>query len=221
MLDKIHKSWFPIMSNIHRNNLDKILDSGNISPDRDKIFKVFERNLYDRKVVFLGQDPYPTKGMATGRSFEPGLNKKPPSLRIIEEELKQELDFTKLEEQGFLFLNTALTVELGKAGSHLKYWEKFTENTVKFLSAQNPLIWILLGKKAQKIIPFIQRAVIIDSEKRIEEIGEIPGMNFIFTAPHPAAEIYSGKTAGFLDSNIFNLVDKLYKKKYGKSIKWS
>ncbi|HHZ00264.1 MAG TPA: uracil-DNA glycosylase [Sedimentibacter sp.] len=44
----------------------------NINPERDKVLRFMKCNLYDIKVVILGQDPYPEKGKATGRAFEVG-----------------------------------------------------------------------------------------------------------------------------------------------------
>jgi uracil-DNA glycosylase len=44
----------------------------NINPAHDNVLRFMKNNLYDIKVVILGQDPYPEKGRATGRAFEVG-----------------------------------------------------------------------------------------------------------------------------------------------------
>lgn len=61
-----------------------------ICPSISNIFKAFELCTYnDLKVVFLGQDPYPQKGVATGILFGNKAsvpeNKLSPSLQVIKE----------------------------------------------------------------------------------------------------------------------------------------
>lgn len=55
-------------------------------------------------------------------------------------------------------LNTALTVMKGEAGSHIEYWQDFTENVVKYVSekAEN-IVWILMGAEAQKTRKFLSK----------------------------------------------------------------
>lgn len=43
-----------------------------LNPDIELALRFLEKNIYDIKVVILGQDPYPQKGVATGRAFEVG-----------------------------------------------------------------------------------------------------------------------------------------------------
>ena len=46
------------------------LDINKICPEKDKVFKAFQlTNPKDVRVVMLGQDPYPQKGIATGILF--------------------------------------------------------------------------------------------------------------------------------------------------------
>lgn len=58
--------------------------------------------------------------------------------------------FDSLEEQGVLFLNTALTCEIGKSNSHKDIWRPFTDILLKYISenALNKLDWFLWGKEA-------------------------------------------------------------------------
>jgi uracil-DNA glycosylase len=44
----------------------------NINPAPENVLRFMICNLYDIKVVILGQDPYPETGRATGRAFEVG-----------------------------------------------------------------------------------------------------------------------------------------------------
>lgn len=58
------------MENLQK--IDEFLTEKDINPIRENIFKVFENDLSNIKVVIIGQDPYPARGVATGRSFEVG-----------------------------------------------------------------------------------------------------------------------------------------------------
>lgn len=148
------------------------------------------------------------KNQAIGYSF--AVNEdigKPVSLRIIEKEVGHEINRTLQlwRDQGVFLLNTALTVEEGKAGSHSKYWEDFITNVISYISNKNPCIWLLWGKHAQKYKHLIQ--------------GNGEG-NAILTAPHPAAEAYSGGTAGFLGCNHFKIVNSILDKQHKQQINW-
>ena len=87
----------------------------------------------DVKVVILGQDPYHGQGQANGLCFSvnPGMPL-PPSLKNIFGELESDLgvcrfssDLSDWAQQGVLMLNSMLSVEEAKPGSH-EYlgWEK-------------------------------------------------------------------------------------------------
>lgn len=212
---KIHESWKPILEELKNDTELKILRKEilpNIKyyPERENIFNVFQMPLNDIRVVILGQDPYPNKGQAIGYAFAVAEDvNKPVSMRIIEKEVGYEIDRTlsKWIDQGVFLLNTALTVEAGKAGSHLKYWTKFTEKLILFISENIKPIWILWGSKAQYYRAFINppKVVKIKSELSIQK-GDF---NYILEAPHPASESYSGGKAGFYGCDHFNLVNKI------------
>ena len=63
-----------------------------VSPAREQTFRAFELTPYETvRVVILGQDPYPTPGVADGSAFsasEPLSTKTPDSLRNIFKELR-------------------------------------------------------------------------------------------------------------------------------------
>lgn len=164
-------------------------------PPRRDIFNVFNMNIEDIKLVVLGQDPYPHNA-ACGYSFAVAEGvKKPVSLRIMEKELGHELDPSLKDwiAKGVFLLNTALTVESGKPGSHIEYWAIFTRNLIHKISTENPCSWLLMGKYAQKYSAFIQ-----NKDK-----------NHIFEVPHPAAEVYSGGKAGFIGCNVFKQINEV------------
>jgi uracil-DNA glycosylase len=112
------------------------------------------------KVVILGQDPYPTPGAAHGLAFSHvGAGPLPASLRRIYAELSADLatpapssgDLTGWARQGVLLLNSALTVEAGKAGAHLGLgWAALTDQVIARASAACPAAaFILWGDKAR------------------------------------------------------------------------
>jgi uracil-DNA glycosylase len=112
------------------------------------------------KVVILGQDPYHGPGQATGLAFSvPRGLPPPPSLANIFKELAADCgiarpehgDLTSWASQGVLLLNSALTVEAGKAGSHAgKGWEAVTDACVAAVARQDtPCVFVLWGNHAQ------------------------------------------------------------------------
>ena len=133
-----------------------------VYPPREEVFAALTATPPEKvRVVILGQDPYHGPGQAHGLSFSvrPGVPL-PKSLQNIYKELSQDLGagvpetgcLTAWAEQGVLLLNTALTVEAHRAGSHRSFgWEKFTDAVI---SATNrlpqPMAFILWGGHAIK-----------------------------------------------------------------------
>jgi uracil-DNA glycosylase len=133
-----------------------------IYPPNNEIFAAFDMTPFAKvKVVILGQDPYHGPGQAHGLSFSvrPDITP-PPSLANIYREMASDLGLARpthgnLEawaRQGVLLLNTSLTVEDGKPGSHSgKGWERFTDSAIAALNgALDNLVFILWGRKAQQ-----------------------------------------------------------------------
>lgn len=113
------------------------------------------------KVVVLGQDPYHGPGQANGLCFSVNREiKQPPSLVNIFKELRNDLginvpahgDLSHWAQQGVLLLNSTLTVEAGKAGSHQgKGWETFSDSVIQIISRNSPaVVFILWGNFAQR-----------------------------------------------------------------------
>lgn len=136
--------------------------SEKVYPPVDEVFAAFDlAPLAGAKVVILGQDPYHGAGQAHGLAFSvrPGV-RPPPALQNIYRELKSDLGITPpnhgfLEpwaRQGVLLLNTVLTVQAGKAGSHRrKGWEKFTDEALKAVDARpDPTVFMLWGQMARR-----------------------------------------------------------------------
>ena len=146
----------------YQNIIDIIESSNNnfqnIFPQKENILKSlsFFKN-EETKVVIIGQDPYHTKDMATGLAFGTNSKKIPPSLKNIKNELKCDLnielqDYTleKWAKQGVLLLNSSLTVIEGKPGSHLKLWNKFTDNIISEINKLDKVIFVAWGAFAHK-----------------------------------------------------------------------
>lgn len=70
----VHSSWNDFLSDDILSLLEKIEDqiSDNFHPDREKVLRFLTTDLTRLKVIVLGQDPYPEKGVTTGRAFEVG-----------------------------------------------------------------------------------------------------------------------------------------------------
>lgn len=239
-IENIHKDWFPVINLLYQEPLKELIE--NILPDisfqpkKENIFNVFQMSLNNIKVVILGQDPYPTPGDTIGRAFAVSENTKiPVSLRNISQELENEglkeshnfdnpwKTLEHWQEQGVFLLNTALTVETGKAGSHLKYWQEFTKRVISYIAHNQPCIWILWGKKAEAFIPYISKNPYHVKNYDIDTIQNVPAnddWNYILTAPHPAAEAYSGGKAGFFGCNHFLYTNRVLQNLKKTPIYW-
>lgn len=123
--------------------------------------------LFMLKAVILGQDPYPgmsKKGMpkAIGVCFASDRlsGEIPDSLKTVYGELERTVenwkqpghaDITSWGKQGVLLINTALTVEANRPGSHTGYWKPFTEKLMDYINENcRDVVFMLWGKHAQK-----------------------------------------------------------------------
>lgn len=163
-----------------------LADEGNtgkqIFPPREHWFRALELVAPDAiRVVILGQDPYHGAGQAHGLAFSvPDGVRLPPSLKNIFKELHRDLGIPapqsgNLEHwarQGVLLLNTVLTVEEGKAGSHQgRGWEQITGAVIAHAGRTHaePAVFMLWGSHAQK------KRGLIDAKRHL-----------ILEAPHPS-----------------------------------
>jgi uracil-DNA glycosylase len=112
------------------------------------------------RVIILGQDPYHGPGQAHGLAFSvPDGIRPPPSLRNIFLELGSDCGCERpasgnLEHwahQGVLLLNTVLTVEEGRPGSHAgRGWEALTDLLIETQARDAaPKAFLLWGAQAQ------------------------------------------------------------------------
>ena len=138
-----------------------------IYPTEKNIYTAFNQSPFEKiKVVILGQDPYHKPEQAHGLAFSvPHHVKIPPSLLNIYRELHTDLglgvpshgNLLPWAQQGVFLLNTTLSVEKGKAGSHQNQgWQQFTDYTIQKLNEQRKnLVFMLWGHHAQKKGNFI------------------------------------------------------------------
>ena len=154
--------------------LKKLSTSKNIiCPKLKDIFKAFTLCPFSNlRVVILSQDPYPQKDIATGIAFanksdtpESHLS---PSLEVLKESVinynipHRTINFDpsleKWETQGVLLLNSALSCELGKVGSHVLMWRPFIKSLLINLSKYHTgLVYVLMGTQAISLEPYINR----------------------------------------------------------------
>lgn len=182
-----------------------------VYPPKEKIFEIFKRIDFEEvKVVIIGQDPYHGEGQANGMCFSVSSGiKNPPSLKNIFQEIFEEYgilrtdgDLTDWIDQGILLLNSILTVEKSKAGSHKKNgWEEFTNKIIYELKQrEDPLVFILWGNYA------------------MEKAGALEGSrHYVLTSNHPSPlSCYRG----FFGNNHFRLTNEYLKKIGKKEIIW-
>jgi len=153
--------------------IDKVYEAYNqypCYPEVSVIFRVFkEISLSHLKVLIMGQDPYHTKDVADGLAFSSKI-KLAPSLRNIYKELHRDLgvenvssDLTSWSKQGVMLLNSALSVEEGKANAHQKYgWNEFVIGLLGYLSCKEDLVYILWGNHAKSYQSYINNGFIIE-----------------------------------------------------------
>ena len=241
LFKNVHESWIPLLHSLaYKEPMVNFLTSLNeisFQPEMSQIFKVFEMSVQDIKVVILGQDPYPIPGAAIGTAYAVSEKTKIPFiLRNIEKEvyktkgvrvLNDDNDIvdqswktlTHWSNQGVFLLNTALTVETGNAGSHIKYWKEFTDMVISFISYENPCTWMLWGDYARIRGSKIKNPFLVRGYDRIsiEDIPIDPELNYIIPGEHPAKVIEEGQ--GF-SKDGFYYTNRILEKRSLKKIIW-
>ncbi len=183
-----------------------------IYPHQNLIFNAIEQCLFEEiKVVIIGQDPYHGTGQANGLAFSVNVGQKiPPSLRNIYKELKDDVgfeipthgDLTAWAKQGVLLLNSVMTVEEGKPGSHQhKGWETFTDAVINKLSGENNgIVFLLWGNYAKS------KMELIDASK-----------HYVLTAAHPSP---LSAYQGFFHCKHFSKTNEYLLQQGKKPISW-
>ena len=200
------------------NKVAELREKTVVFPSRQDVFKVFRLTPFNEvRCVILAMDPYPIEGQADGLAFSNSKsNTISPSLKNILKEIDDEFpenrdiishgrldlqDLSRWSKQGVLLLNAALTVEKGKAGSHLELWKPFTIKIIQTLNTKNDIIWLFLGKEAQGYKKYITTQT-----------------HSIIEAAHPAVSCYGG--SGFFGSNIFRECSNQLLARSKKEVVW-
>ena len=186
--------------------------SKQIFPPGKFIFHAFEKSPVDlTKVIILGQDPYHGHGQAHGLCFSvPEGIEIPPSLQNIYKEISQDLGLPPVQSgnldrwamQGVLLLNSTLTVEAKRAGSHQnKGWEQFTDKVIHLLAEEKKhLVFLLWGSFAQKKGEFIDRS-----------------KHLVLSSPHPSP---LSSYRGFFGNRHFSKTNDYLTKNGRDPINW-
>lgn len=197
------EDWYGLTKDILPGVVAKLLaekDAGReFYPGSNYMFRAFKECPLDSlKVVFVGQDPYHQTGVADGLAFScsrTGIEQ--PSLKLIYDEIQRTAyhynyartaDLTRWANQGILLLNTALTVEAHKPGTHQTIWHNFTVQVLDQLNLiKKDIIYIFVGSKARVYM------------------NHIGSDNIKHTVVHPAAAAHRG---GKWDcEDIFNRIN--------------
>lgn len=186
--------------------------TSNIHPEQKDIFTAFSLCPFENvQIVILGQDPYHGAGQAHGLSFSvPTGTKIPPSLKNIYKEIASDLgkpiptsgNLEHWAQQGILLLNSTLTVEEGKPGSHQKLgWETFTDAVISAVSDKKEhVVFLLWGNFART------KKSLIDTHKHL-----------ILEAPHPSP---LSAYAGFFGCKHFSQTNTYLEKYHKQTIDW-
>ena len=217
-IDEYFGDWMKVLD---RNETMKIMgwlrtvNKETLCPNIKDVFKAFKLCPYNKcRVIFVGQDPYPQRGVAQGvlfgNSSDTPENKLSPSLQIIKEsvinfEIPHNLitfdpTLESWAKQGILMINSALTTEVGKIGVHMMKWRPFMIAFLKQMSMINPgIIYVLFGSQAQILEPYISKN------------------NYVLKIEHPA---YFARTNKKMPYYIWKDINKILYDLYGERIEW-
>jgi uracil-DNA glycosylase len=187
-----------------------------ICPQLKDIFRAFRLCPFSNlKVVLLGMEPYPQKGIATGLAFANSIDtpdsQLSPSLEILKESVinytipHRTINFDpsleKWEAQGVLLLNSALSCEAGRVGSHILLWRPFIKSLLINLSKYHVgIVYVLMGTVAHSFEPFINKQ-----------------SNHIIRIRHPS---WYARHKQIMPSNIWQEINSILTDKNGYGIEW-
>lgn len=217
-IDEYFGDWMKVLD---RNETMKIMgwlrniNQSTLCPNIKDVFKAFKLCPYNKcRVIFVGQDPYPQRGVAQGvlfgNSSDTPENKLSPSLQIIKEsvinfEIPHNLitfdpTLESWAKQGILMINSALTTEVGKIGVHMMKWRPFMIAFLKQMSVLNPgIIYVLFGSQAQILEPYVNKN------------------NYVLKIEHPA---YFARTNKKMPYHIWKDINKILYYLHGERIEW-
>ena len=218
-IDEYFGDWMKVLDRketVKIMNWLKTTDSSTLCPSIKNVFKAFKLCSYNEcKVIFIGQDPFPQKGVAQGILFGNSSNtpedKLSPSLKVVKESVINfdiphnlitfDPTLESWAKQGILMLNSALTTEVGKVGIHTLKWRPFIGSFLKNMSEKNlGIIYVFFGSQAKSLNTYINN-----------------NNNYKLFIEHPA---YYARLNKRMPSDIWYTVQKLVYNIYGTSIEW-
>ena len=191
-----------------------------ICPQLKDIFKSFHLcPIHSLRCIIIGMNPYPdlykgrprATGLAFANTSDTPDNCLSPSLEVLRESV---IDYTiphrtaifdpsleKWEEQGVLLLNSALSCEVGRIGSHTLLWRPFIASLLTNLSkCSTGIVYVLMGSQAQSLEPYINAK-----------------SNYIIRIRHPS---YYARTNTRMPSDIWRQVNQILISQNGYGIEW-
>lgn len=196
----------------------KRVNPDTLCPALPNVFRAFKLcSLKDCRVVMIGMDPYPDKfmgkpratGILFGNNKDVPEDKLSPSLQVVKESainfeiphniITFDQTLESWAKQGILMINSALTCELNKVGSHVNQWRPFVSKLLKNLSdKETGILYILFGRQAQTLKPYIN--------ERYNDIIEIE---------HPA---YFARSNKIMPYSVFRQMNDILYGRYGERI---
>lgn len=169
---RVHASWSEILAPF-LSTIEEIIasvQSTELAPPKEKVLRAFQGDLEKVRVVIFGQDPYPTRGFATGLAFSipESAHPIPASLRNIFRELQSDLGIRApshgslqgWSDKGVLLLNRVLTTEIGKSGAHSAIgWQIITDAIARELGRRG-VVAILWGKSAAELAVHFHQPIV-------------------------------------------------------------
>lgn len=198
----------------------KTVNPNTLCPALPNVFRAFKLCSYNKlRCVMLFQDPYPQQingipvatGIAIGNSKDTPEDKLSPSLQVVKESaINYEIPHNPLvfdntleswAKQGILMINSALTCEVNRVGSHVNEWRPFVSKLLKNLSTREAgIIYVLFGRQAQTFKSYIDG-----------------GYNDIIEIEHPA---FFARTNQIMPYSVFEKINNLLYFKYREKIEW-
>lgn len=175
--EEYFEDWAKVVDVEEVTKIMKWLNSINVNhirPFYKHIFRAFKECSYKNcNVVMLGQDPYPQPGVATGILFgnNPDITEGliSPSLRVVKKAVNATAEFDNSMEkwagQGILMINSALTCEVNRIGSHVDIWRPFVSKLLHNIGIDQPnTIFVMFGAQAQSFNKDVQGCKIINAK---------------------------------------------------------
>ncbi|MBO5780512.1 MAG: uracil-DNA glycosylase [Muribaculaceae bacterium] len=217
---RIEDSWHKALSNVWESEyFARLTDfvrqqyaNTTVYPPASKIFAALDACPFDKvKVVIVGQDPYHGPGQANGLCFSVNADvPQPPSLvNILKEvaantgqDVSNVSDLMRWAKQGVLLINSVLTVEASRPGSHAnRGWEQFTDEIIaKLNSGRENIVFMLWGSYA------IKKGQLIDRSRHC-----------VLTSPHPSP---LSAYRGFFGNRHFSLANEYLQQHNLSPIQW-